>query len=192
MSSALSKHLQSKPEIWFQIDIETLKIHWKTFSFQNQQEKHCSKLKSFEFLKELSYIFDKPQNHLKVPPEATVEESGKVLRTTPSLNAPWGSWWADSLKAMIQSRLLWNIWFFFKVLEAIQNLNFSDGKNAFTRWAYICNPSQKSYSRLILRLWRFTGKLVHFRTNKKSIAQNWKVSKFWRNCHTFLTSPKIT
>ena len=41
----------------FQIDIETLKIHWKTFSFQNQQEKHCSKLKSFDFLKELSYIF---------------------------------------------------------------------------------------------------------------------------------------
>ena len=172
MPSALSKDLQSKLRISFQIDIETLKIHSKTFSFQNQQEKDYPKLKSFEILKELSYICNKPQNHLKVHPEATVEESGKVLRTTPSLNAPWGSWCADSLKAMIQSRLLWNLWFFFKVLEAIQNLNFSDGKNAFRPWANICNPSQKSYSKLILRLWSFTGKLFHFRTNKKSIAQN--------------------
>ena len=49
----------------------------------------------------------------------------------------------------------------------------------------------KSCSKLIVRLWRFTEKLVHFRPNKKRIAQNWKYSNFWRNLqHSHLRSSR--
>ena len=55
-------------------------MNLKVFHSRNTKKNIASNSKVLIFGKKLC-DFDKPKNHLKVPPETAVKESGKVLRT---------------------------------------------------------------------------------------------------------------